>query len=278
MVVKIGATTLPTKPRREDTFVERFLLSYENSSWADANRDWVDRRLDKAVEMLATRKSDGKTLAIEHTLVEPFVSDKEDYAFFESSFLNIENDTALVVQDRWIRVFIPVGTLHGQRKTSARGAIVKSVHDWIRAHRLNLPDGQTKHKCAVGGVTGAAPSEIILTVKARPLPGPGSLQVRRQQIGDDFCDVIGKALKAKLPKLVSQKADKRILMLERQHMDLVPKRILDEIEKQRPRFTELSAIDEIWILETVGYEQSGCFLFELYQHGELVTSFDQDGV
>jgi hypothetical protein len=130
----------------------------------------------------------------------------------------------------------------------------------------------------VSGIAGTAPFEIILTIKAKPLPGPGSLKVRRQQVGDNFCDVIGKALTAKLPKLIKQEANKQVLILERQHMNLVPKRILDEIEKQRPRFPKLSAVDEIWILETFGYQQSGCFLFELFRHDELVASFDQDGV
>jgi hypothetical protein len=46
-------------------------------TWADADKDWVDRRKDGGVEMLARRSSDGKTLAIEHTLIQPFVSDKE---------------------------------------------------------------------------------------------------------------------------------------------------------------------------------------------------------
>ena len=264
---------MPTKPRREDAFIDAFLSAYENFSWADAHRDWLDRRLDKAVEVLATRRSDGETLAIEHTLIEPFVSDKEDYAFFEPSFLKIEDDKALVVPDRWIQVFIPVGTLHGHHEAHSRDAIVKAVHDWIRAHRLNLPDGQTNHPCKVSGVPGCVAYEITLTIKAKSLPGRGALRVRRQQVGNDFGDVIGKALRRKLPKLVAQKADKRILILERQHMNLVPEQILDEIEKQSAGFSELSAVDEIWILETIGYEQSGYFGFELYRNEELVDSF-----
>lgn len=268
---------MPTKPRREDTFIELFLSAYENFSWADAHKDWMDRRLDKAVEMLATRRSDGEELAIEHTLVEPFVSDKEDYAFFEPSFLKIEDDEALVVPDRWIQVFIPVGTLHGHHKGASRDAIVKAVHDWIRANRLNLPDGQTDHQCKVRGVPGTATFEITLTIKAITLPGHGALHVRRQQVSDDLGDVIGKALRKKLPKLVAQKADKRILILERQHWNLVPKQILDEIEKHRAGFSELSAVHEIWILETIDYEQSGYFRFELYRNDKLVGSLDFQG-
>lgn len=255
-------------------FIELFLSAYENFSWADAHKDWLDRRLDNAVEMLATRKSDGKRLAIEHTLIEPFVSDKQDFAFFESAFLKIEDDKTLVVPDRWIQVFIPVGTLHRHHKTSSRTAVVKSVHEWIKAHRLELPDGQNDYQCRVNGVPGAAAFHITLTIKVKPLPGRGALHVRRQQVGNDFGDVIGKALQKKLPKLVRQDAEKRILFLERQHMNLYPKQILAEIERQRTGFPTLSMIEEIWILETIGYEQSGYFRFELYWDDKLVGSLD----
>jgi hypothetical protein len=67
--------TMPSKPRPEDVFIEAFLSACDDLSWADAEKDWVDRRIDGGVEMLAKRKSDGKTLAIEHTLIQPFVGD-----------------------------------------------------------------------------------------------------------------------------------------------------------------------------------------------------------
>src|ERR1035441_5341667 len=87
---------MPTKPRPEDVFIEAFLSAYEDLSWADADKDWVDQRKDGGVEMLAKRKSDGKTLAIEHTVAQPFVGEIEDYrVFFEPSFLKLENDKSL---------------------------------------------------------------------------------------------------------------------------------------------------------------------------------------
>jgi hypothetical protein len=78
---------MPSKPRPEDVFIKAFLSAYEDLSWADADKDWVDRRVDGGVEMLATRKSDGKTLAIEHTLIQPFVGDIDDFKFFRAGFL-----------------------------------------------------------------------------------------------------------------------------------------------------------------------------------------------
>jgi hypothetical protein len=266
-------TPVPTKSRPEDVFIEAFLSAYEDLTWADADKDWLDRRIDGAVEMLATRKSDRKTLAIEHTVIEPFVKDKEDFAFFEQAFLKIQDDDSLVVPDRWIRVFIPVGTLHGHRKAAAREAIVEVVHHWIRANRLSLKDGEHDYPCAVTGIPGTTDFEIKLTINAT-LAKHGQLNLWRQQVGNDFGDVVKKALRNKLPKLTKQKADKRILVLERQHWNLYPEQILDEVAKQGVAFP---AVDEIWILETPFYKPGGYFQFVLLQGGKHVAGLTFNG-
>ena len=47
--------------------------------------DWVDEHENGAVELIA-RKSDGTTLAIEHTLIQPYPLEKEDFARFDRAF------------------------------------------------------------------------------------------------------------------------------------------------------------------------------------------------
>ena len=255
---------MPSKPRQEDIFIEAFLSAYEDLSWADSEKDWVDRRVDGAVEMLATRKSDGKTLAIEHTVIQPFVDDIKDFKFFERAFLKIESDKSLIVPDHWIQVFVPVHTLDPFPKASDRAVVVEAVHDWMRANRLNIRLGTDRYTFPVSGVSSAAGFEITLTIKMQKLPGHGRLHIRRQQVGNDFPEVVRMALSTKLPKLTKQRADKRVLILERRHMNLFPTQILDEIRRQAPSFPQLTAVNEIWILETIGYEPGGYFLFELY--------------
>jgi hypothetical protein len=63
---------MPTSSRREDAIVEAFLSRYEDGSWADARLEWLDKIMDGAVEVRATRSSDGKRVAVEHTIIEPF--------------------------------------------------------------------------------------------------------------------------------------------------------------------------------------------------------------
>ena len=272
--------------KREVGFIGLFLSAYENGSWANASGrspEASDRR-KPAVEWVATRKSDGNVLAIEHTIIEPFVGEKQDFASFaRAGFLSIEEDCSLPVPGIWIEVFVPAGTLRN-RPPTVRTAIVHSVRDWLKVSRLTLPQGDSQHSCPMKGA--AASASVELTVRVTPLARgdrlePGAVHIRRQQTNDDLADIIEKALRKKLPKLVNTPADRRILLLERQHMNPAPKRMLGEIDQRRALFPELARVDEIWILETVFYGMAfgGTYLrFELYENGGLARSYDfRDG-
>jgi len=266
---------------REDPFIEMFLSAYEKGSWADADLrkpDAIDRT-NPAVDKVAARKSDGMTLAVEHTIIEPFVKEKEDYASFsKGDFSSIEKDQSMLIPGIWIQIFVPVGTLRNQPPL-ARKAIVQSVHDWLKAKRLDLPGGSSQQSCPINGAPANTPDGITLTVRVTPLgPGAaGAVHVRRQQTDNDLGDVVERALEKKIPKLVNTPADRRILMLERQHMNLLPRSILAEIECRRARVPELAKVDEIWIIETIlyGTEFGGTYLrFELYENGHVTRSYD----
>lgn len=190
---------------REDPFIKQFLAAYEDGSWGNAavsKPDALDRT-NPAVDQLATRKSDRKTLAIEHTIIEPFLGDKADFATFEETFLDIQKDTSLIVPGRWLQIFVPMGVLRKQ-PSAARDVFVKSVHAWIRSNRLALPFGESIRACAITSVPGRPPFEIRLSIKVTPLKRgdadqPGVIHVRRQQMEDNLGDVIEKALKKKYP-------------------------------------------------------------------------------
>ena len=114
-------------------------------------------------------------------------------------------------------------------------------------NRLTLPDGRGKYQCQVAGITGNPSFEIPLNVRATPLKRgnadePGALHVRRRQVDVNLGDVMEKALRKKLPKLANTKADQRILLLERQHMNLLPEMMLQEIEDRRATFPELASV------------------------------------
>src|SRR5690349_8810630 len=123
---------MPSTLRPEDKLLELFLSAYEDSAWKEASLDWIDKRLDNTVEVIAER-ADGKKLAIEHTIVEPFSGEKADFAKFQKGFKAILEDTALQVPDKIIRVFVPVGVLDG-RKPKAVESIAAGLHEWLKAN------------------------------------------------------------------------------------------------------------------------------------------------
>src|SRR5580704_132582 len=55
----------------ERPLIKMFLSGYEQGAWKDAVLNWIEETEENAVEVIATR-ADGKTLAIEHTLIELF--------------------------------------------------------------------------------------------------------------------------------------------------------------------------------------------------------------
>src|SRR4051812_36198886 len=101
---------MPAKLGKEQALLRRFISVYDRNAWRDAHLDWLDERLDGAVELLAT-KADGSTLAIEHTIIQPHPSEKEDFARFVRAFGNADSDSTLALPGKYIYVDIPIGAL-----------------------------------------------------------------------------------------------------------------------------------------------------------------------
>lgn len=261
---------MPTKTGRdEQVLVRLFVSAYENFAWAGSRIDRLDEHFDGAVEALITR-ADGQTMAIEHTLIEPFVGDKQDHAAFARYDLyKIELDESLRVPNTSISVYVPVGLLDGQ-KLAKRKIIVESIHTWIKETRLELREGKHQYPCDLDGL----PLPVKLTFRRQTFnyPRPGSLFVRRQQVTNDLDKGIERALLKKLPKLVKTKADRRVLFLERDQFTFDPDLIFAEIERQRPHFPLLEQVDEIWHVETISREEGDVY-FEQRKGTEIGASF-----
>ena len=259
---------MPTECRREHTLIELFLSAYEHNSWVHCRRDWLEMKEDGAVEVLPTR-SDRKTLAIEHTLIQPFVEDKEDFAYSRSSFLRIEEDKSLIVPERIIYVDFPIGAL---QQGYSWNPVVTAVHEWLQANRLSLPEGRSQHPCPIGDIRKRKASDLHLQVRVVFSPGfEGAFIIRRYGV-ERLGEVVEKALKAKLPKLVKTEADKRILLLERDQFTLSELSIYDEIEVRRAMFPDLAKVHEVWFAETVFYDTDKYVGFELYNGRILVQT------
>jgi len=131
---------MPTRDRPENALISLFLSAYDNDTWQDCGKDPLDEKQDGAVEILATRRSDGATLAIEHTLIQPYGAYKQEFARFNRVFSRIQNDQTLIVRNRGIDVYVASGTLKAGYDWASIGT---TVHDWLRGNVLTLPVGES---------------------------------------------------------------------------------------------------------------------------------------
>jgi hypothetical protein len=73
--VRMSAIEDPEYPERP--FIRMFLSGFDNGVWKDASLNWIEETQENAVEVIAT-SSTGKTVALEHTLIELFTGEKYD--------------------------------------------------------------------------------------------------------------------------------------------------------------------------------------------------------
>jgi hypothetical protein len=77
---------------------------------------------------------------------------------------------------------------------------------------------------------------------------------------------------------MATKADRHILFLERDQFTFLPELILEELARQRQAFPLLGQLDELWLLETISYEQDGIVMFERCRDDNVLASMAfQDG-
>src|SRR5712664_2494600 len=99
---------MPVKTEPRERPIIRMLLSAcDNGAWQHTNLDWVEENQDGAIEVIASR-TDGTRLALEHTLIQPFVGEKFDSEVFMRAFGRIEKNPALTLSERHLELIIPV--------------------------------------------------------------------------------------------------------------------------------------------------------------------------
>jgi hypothetical protein len=242
---------VPTSSRREDAIIGLFLSAYDDGAWKHAKISPLDQIMDSAVEVLATRP-DGKTLAIEHTLIESFIGEREDLERFKA-FLPIENDPVLRQSDRIVYVNVPRGALP---KRTRWDVIVSCVHQWLLANLASLPAHNDYQycDCPVEGPGINASFTMRLQLRITAAAGSNRGPLIRRYGPTDVGGAVEKALIDKLPKLAKTDAEVRILLLERSQWSLSEQQIRQEVQERATSFPLLKAITEIWFAETVFYD------------------------
>ena len=214
---------------------------------------WPDQteRTREAVEAVATGGKSGTTIAIEHTLLQDFPGERGDAARLRAAIAPIEEDRAVRLPDADLLIVIAPFTIPDGVDWAA---IPTAISAYFTPVVQGLPEGWSRHAVPCAGFT------LPLQVERTPpnLPGvPGSVFVARAWPGIPLSDSVEIALKRKLRKLVAEKANARILLLERMAipMGCPPQRVGDAVENLRAAYPALEQIDEIWVGYTGAWER-----------------------
>jgi hypothetical protein len=258
---------MPAINKRETALIRLFVSAYENGAWATDELRPLDEEIDGAVDGFVERKSDGSRLAIEHTLIQPFVDDRSDLAWFKKNFLTVHRDESLIVPGRITNVFVDVKPL---RSNPALKGAPEIIHEWLRHHVRSLPLGRSEYQCSIRGTASISICAEVFTDQPS-YPGVLVMPGRYYHEGT-LGAMVEKALREKLPKLVNTVAEQRVLLFEREQMLLNELKILREVDARRSAFPDLAKVDQIWFAETIFYEKDKCAEFHLYESDKKVDS------
>ena len=264
---------MPTvKPREEDKLLELFLGVYEDRSWAGnlSRVEYPERVRDGGVELIATQLSTGRKLAIEHTIIEPFVGEKKDFhENFKELARQLRADDSLKESGVALYVDAPVEVLP---KGIPWQPIVEEVRAFLRAEAQSFGTEKEIRLCP----SPSHPNKTIpLQVRRQPLERTTEGVVIVHRYGEmRVIESVRKALEKKLPKLTATEVDCRILMLERDQAFVDPEDIRRDVERLRPDFPLLSKVHELWICDTATFGTPREWVqFVRHQDGVRAESF-----
>jgi hypothetical protein len=223
-------------------------------------------------------RADGHRLAIEHTIVQPFVDEKKDSNIFMQAFGRIEKHPGLTMAERDLTVVIPVAAIPVGYKWDEVGADLLA---WLKTnHHLAPKEGESQHTVQVGSSSKLGPLSLDIKLQTVHLPShPGTTVISRGPMPKNLGENIEEALRRKLPKLVETVADKRVLLIEREHISLADTQIMLEIARLVPTFPQLKDVHEIWIVEiSIWASENHVYFRHLNGQSIIETMVFEDGL
>ncbi|HZE71219.1 MAG TPA: hypothetical protein VE135_17040 [Pyrinomonadaceae bacterium] len=217
---------------------------------------WVDDDVrDKpAVEAIAVDSSTGISLAVEHTLLQPFEGEKDDTQRFLAVIGDLEKDDSLKLPRYMVTLHLSVGAIPKGVKWPD---VNKTFAQWICDNISKFPDGDSKGEVDNNGLK----IQIGISKMALEHNDKGMLLFGRYMPPASLVDVMRTSFKKKLPKLVGTDADKRILLFEENTPILGNGEIHESIKTLSAEFDELKQVDEIWLLWTMVWDAEGYLSF-----------------
>jgi hypothetical protein len=239
-----GAVGAPmARTRRERDLIQRFLTSYNAETCAHYTVEaWPDEDSSaQAIDALAVDSAFG-SLAIEHTLIQPFAGEKQDSAILLKGLAALDQKTTLVEAGYDVTLTVKVGAVP---KGVSWPAVALVVEKWYVSEFPNLPLGSSTH------LIPDLQFALELDIDKEHTGEAGNVFVSRWMPAATVSTPVQRALETKLPKLVAAVADRRLLLLEKDSAVRSPDQIGAAIEDSKQLFPELVSLDEVWVINTV---------------------------
>jgi hypothetical protein len=214
--------------------------TYAVESWPD------DDSSKKNIDALC-RNAAGKSLAIEHTLIEPFPGNRADIDRFLKTLGALEEHPLLKQQGYMIIATQRVGAIPSRIKW---GDLPQLMITQLAALLPNLQEGS--HTVPVVGPGWSF--DLHVNKRRTAAQGLGSFSTGRIGPGDSGPKLILTALEKKIPKLAAATADKKILLLETDAVSGNVEEQFGQLPDDPHTRALLESIDEIWTLDTASLE------------------------
>ena len=236
--------------KREQDLIQAWLECYNSSTGRSFEvTEWPDLvvRDAKSIDAVA-RETGGLTVAIEHTLLQPFTGETEDAARFKKVLGGLHKRSDVAVRDYQDRLSISIGAIPKGVNWEAVGDVVER---WYVSAAPGFDVGVSAHPIPGVGF------DLEIRVVRNRVPGPGKVFAARQMPDESVHEVVRRALKDKLPKLVSAHADFRILLLEQNVPARGAREVGEAIEALRADFPALVTVSQVWCADTVAWKTEG---------------------
>jgi hypothetical protein len=252
-----GGRYMPSE--REKTVIQVFLRRY-NAKFGRTYRiiGWPEeiereKRLagpGETIDALAV-DSNGRTLALEHTIIEAF----EDAMTSDSRFeplISALKTPSMKVPGHHIIVYMPLASMDGMTARE-REAFAQEFAAWFDGIRLTLPEGMSDENPVLRG----RPFAVRLYNRRLGDDHPGRVTVQRYP-QPDFPPRLRRAVEDKLPKLLGFQADERVLLLERRDDDTPNSFQVHRCLKGLEGSCDLARLSEVWLADTAALVFGDC--------------------
>jgi hypothetical protein len=217
--------------------------TYQVDSWPD------DDSSKKNVDALCSN-AEHRTLAIEHTLIEPYAGHKEDTARFLRTLAVLENHPNLVQSGYMVIASQPVAAIPKGIKWSE---LPQKMIAELAPLLPGLPEGRqtvTVH-CTDWNL------DLQISKRRTAPTDTGKFFTSRIYPGDPGPEIILAALEKKIPKLAAASADKKILLLEKDAIAGTVEAQFDLLPDEPRVQAWLASINEVWTVNTAALESEG---------------------